>query len=114
MNLLPVTNNSSCSCCSPKGGDEHGSSSATINLSNSQENTMSESLKVSIDGMTCGHCVASVTEEISSIEGVEKVDVDLNAGGISTATITSSKPIDETAVGEAVAEAGYTLVSNNG
>lgn len=105
MTNLPVTNNSSCGCCSPKEG--------SASVETTKENTMSETLKVSIDGMTCGHCVSSVTEEISAIEGVEKVDVDLNAGGISTATITSSKPIDEAAVGEAVAEAGYTLVSNN-
>lgn len=109
MTNLPVTNNSSCGCCSPKD-----STKTEITVTETKENTMSESLKVNIDGMTCGHCVASVTEEISAIEGVEKVDVDLNAGGISTATITSSKPIDESAVGEAVAEAGYTLVSNNG
>ncbi|WP_035745145.1 heavy-metal-associated domain-containing protein [Haematomicrobium sanguinis] len=68
---------------------------------------------VSISGMTCGHCVASVTEELTAIEGVENVSVNLNQGGVSEATITSSSEIDPAAIGEAVAEAGYTLVSNN-
>lgn len=68
---------------------------------------------ISIDGMTCGHCVAAVTEEISAIDGVSKVDVDLNAGGISTATIASAGPISEATISEAVAEAGYTVVGNN-
>ncbi|HXD28169.1 MAG TPA: heavy-metal-associated domain-containing protein [Arthrobacter sp.] len=68
---------------------------------------------LNIDGMTCGHCVASVTEELTAIEGVTTVDVDLNAGGISTARIESTGPINEATLSEAVAEAGYTVVGNN-
>lgn len=68
---------------------------------------------LNIDGMTCGHCVASVTEELTAIEGVTTVDIDLNAGGISTARIESSGPISEATLSEAVAEAGYTVVAND-
>ncbi|WP_323959803.1 heavy metal transporter [Arthrobacter sp. JZ12] len=68
---------------------------------------------VSISGMTCGHCVSSVTEEISAIEGVQNVTVDLNKGGISTATVTSETELDPEQIGEAVAEAGYVVVSND-
>lgn len=68
---------------------------------------------LSIDGMTCGHCVAAVTEEITGIDGVSRVDIDLNAGGISTATVESTGPISEATLSEAVAEAGYTVVGNN-
>jgi copper chaperone len=68
---------------------------------------------VSISGMTCGHCVSSVTEEISAIEGVRDVTVDLNKGGISTAVVTSENDIDPEQIGEAVAEAGYVVVSND-
>ena len=49
------------------------------------------STTVNVSGMTCGHCVSSVSEELESLAGVEAVDVDLNAGGISTVTITSSQ-----------------------
>jgi copper chaperone CopZ len=68
---------------------------------------------VSVSGMTCGHCISSVSEEIESLAGVERVDVDLNAGGISTVTITSSQELSPAEIGEAVAEAGYLVVANN-
>ncbi len=49
------------------------------------------STTVNVSGMTCGHCVSSVSEELEALAGVEEVDVDLNSGGISTVTITSSR-----------------------
>jgi copper chaperone len=60
-----------------------------------------------VTGMTCHHCVASVTEEISEIGGVHEVDVDLTSGQV---TVTSDEPLDEGAVQAAVTEAGYELV----
>lgn len=65
---------------------------------------------LAIDGMTCGHCVASVTEELSSVAGIQSVDVRLNAGGTSQVTVTSTAELDPTAVLAAIDEAGYTLV----
>lgn len=62
-----------------------------------------------VTGMTCGHCVASVTEEIQEIAGVRQVDVDMVAGGTSTVTVTSDQPLADDAVHAAVAEAGYQL-----
>ena len=59
-----------------------------------------------VTGMTCGHCVASVTEEISEIPGVESVDVVLDSGAV---TVTSSQPLEQQAVRAAVEEAGYQL-----
>lgn len=70
-----------------------------------------ETTTVAISGMTCGHCVASVAEELKALPGVEAVDVELNAGGTSRATITSQARLDRRQVGEAVAEAGYQVVS---
>merc|ERR1711881_293824 len=49
---------------------------------------------VLVAGMTCSHCVSSVTEELSAIDGVESVAVDLNAGGISRVTIHSATRIE--------------------
>jgi copper ion binding protein len=57
-------------------------------------------------GMTCGHCVNSVTEEVSAVPGVSAVDVDLESGGL---TVSSDAPVDEAAVRAAVEEAGYSL-----
>ena len=65
---------------------------------------------VSITGMTCGHCVSAVKSELSGLPGVETVDVDLVNGGTSTATISSSTPLDAASIDDAVAEAGYTVV----
>ena len=65
----------------------------------------------SVTGMTCSHCVAAVTEEVSRLDGVSSVDVDLNAGGDSRVTVTSAAPLPIEAVREAVDEAGYTLAS---
>ena len=63
----------------------------------------------SVSGMTCGHCAASVTEEIQEIAGVDEVAVELVAGGTSTVTVTSREPLDDETVRTAVAEAGYQL-----
>ena len=62
-----------------------------------------------VTGMTCEHCVAAVTEELSALEGVDSVAVDLVAGGTSTVTVESAVPLDPAAVAEAIDEAGYAL-----
>jgi copper chaperone CopZ len=57
-------------------------------------------------GMTCGHCVTAVTEEVSALPGVTAVDVDLAGGGL---TVTSDAPVEDSAVRAAVEEAGYEV-----
>jgi copper chaperone CopZ len=64
-----------------------------------------------VSGMTCGHCVSSVTEELTGITGVHSVAVALDPQGISTVTVESARPLELSAVDAAVTEAGYTLVS---
>jgi copper ion binding protein len=61
-----------------------------------------------VTGMTCGHCVASVQEEVGAIAGVSGVEVVLETGAV---TVTSESPLDTAAVQAAVEEAGYELVS---
>lgn len=70
-------------------------------------------ITLKIDGMTCGHCVSSVTEELSAVTGVSNVEVALSAGGTSTATVTTDTAIENSVLEAAVAEAGYSLVSVN-
>jgi copper ion binding protein len=60
-----------------------------------------------VQGMSCGHCVNSVQSEVSAIDGVTAVDVDLTTGQV---TVTSDTPIDTNAVTAAVEEAGYEIV----
>ena len=67
---------------------------------------MSDTKQFTVTGMTCGHCVASVTEEVQEVPGVEDVGVVLETGSL---TVTSSQPVDEGAIRTAVEEAGYQL-----
>ena len=66
----------------------------------------------SVTGMTCGHCTAAVTEELAKLPGVREVSIDLNAGGTSAVHVTSESVLEETAVREAVDEAGYELAAS--
>ena len=59
-----------------------------------------------VTGMTCAHCVASVTEEVQEIAGVSDVAVDLATG---RPAVTSEQPVSDAAVRAAVEEAGYQL-----
>jgi copper ion binding protein len=59
-----------------------------------------------VTGMTCAHCVASVTEEVSEVAGVTRVDVDLETGALQ---VTADRTIPDEAVRAAVEEAGYQL-----
>ena len=61
-----------------------------------------------VTGMTCGHCVAAVTEEVSAVPGVTAVDVDLASGRV---TVTADAEPDPASLAAAVDEAGYTLVT---
>jgi copper chaperone CopZ len=67
---------------------------------------MSQTTQYTVTGMTCGHCVASVAEEVQEIPGVEHVDVVLETGAL---TVTSAEPLDDATVRAAVEEAGYQL-----
>ena len=61
-----------------------------------------------VDGMTCGHCVAAVTEELTKLEGVTDVQVDLDDGVV---TVESSQMLDVDDATAAIVEAGYELLS---
>ncbi|WP_432887589.1 heavy-metal-associated domain-containing protein [Kribbella sp. CA-245084] len=66
----------------------------------------------SVAGMTCAHCTSAVTEELRKLVGVQDVTIDLVAGGTSAVHVTSESALDETAVREAVDEAGYELAAS--
>lgn len=90
-----------CSCCS------------TASTTETQIAGSTTTQDVLVDGMTCSHCVMSVTEEITAIDDVDRVSVDLNAGGTSRVTIHSAAPIDAARVRAAVEEAGYALAGSS-
>ncbi|MFI7034119.1 heavy-metal-associated domain-containing protein [Microbispora rosea] len=60
-----------------------------------------------VTGMTCGHCVSSVKEEIGEVPGVTGVEVELATGLV---TVESDSPLDTATIRAAVEEAGYEVV----
>ncbi|MEU3344934.1 heavy-metal-associated domain-containing protein [Streptomyces sp. NPDC006700] len=58
-----------------------------------------------VTGMSCEHCAASITEEVSRIPGVAQVDVDVTAGSVSV----GGTDLDDTRLRAAIAEAGYEV-----
>ncbi|TFD81057.1 heavy-metal-associated domain-containing protein [Cryobacterium psychrophilum] len=67
----------------------------------------------SVSGMTCSHCVKSVTEELSQLKGATNVEVELVSGGVSQVTVLSIGELDRDAVAAAIDEAGYDLVAQS-
>jgi copper chaperone CopZ len=64
---------------------------------------MSDTITYTVPAMHCGHCKASVTEELAEIEGVEAVDVDLDTKLV----VVTGSGLDDAALRAAIEEAGY-------
>lgn len=69
---------------------------------------MSSKKTLQLEGMTCGHCVASVTKELNKVAGVTDVSVDLES---QSATIQAEDAVSQDQLSAAIDEAGYKLVS---
>jgi copper chaperone CopZ len=65
---------------------------------------MSQIREYTVNGMTCDHCVLSVTEEVTDVAGVEGVDVELSSG-----RLVVRGDADDAAIRAAVIEAGYEV-----
>ena len=64
---------------------------------------MSDTLEYTVSGMSCGHCELAVKEEVSAVEGVESVDVDLTTKLVKV----RGEGLDDAAIRAAIDEAGY-------
>ncbi len=69
---------------------------------------MSTTTILTVDGMTCGHCVNAVQTEVGKLDGVTDVAVDLTSGQV---TIVAESTPDPAALQEAIEEAGYEVRS---
>ncbi len=67
---------------------------------------MSVTTTYTVTGMTCGHCAQAVTTELTALDGVDDVRVDVAGGAV---TVTSAAPLPVDDVRAAVDEAGYEL-----
>jgi copper chaperone len=57
-------------------------------------------------GMTCGHCVSAVINELGALDGVTSVSVNLAPGGTSSVTVAAPRPLTDVEVAAALDEAG--------
>lgn len=99
----------SCGC----GNDSEQQTDAPVSAhatSTTATSTTATTTDYLVQGMTCGHCVASVTEELTALDGVQSVAVELDAAGASRVTVAANAPLSIDAVRAAVDEAGYSLV----
>jgi copper chaperone len=69
---------------------------------------MSVTTTYTVSGMTCAHCAQAVTGELTALDGVADVQVDVASGAV---TVTSAEPLPEEQVRAAVDEAGYELAA---
>ncbi|MFH8804643.1 heavy-metal-associated domain-containing protein [Streptomyces sp. NPDC017936] len=86
------------SCCTPDGSCSTGTATA--------EATEGTTTVYNVSGMTCGHCKATLTQEIGALDGVLAVDVDLETGQVA---VTSSGEPDDALLAKVVDDAGYEL-----
>ena len=64
---------------------------------------MDETITYLVAGMSCGHCRAAITAEVSAVAGVDTVEVDLDTKRVRI----SGESLDDSALVAAIDEAGY-------
>ena len=103
--LLPMAGTSGCACCAGEP--------TTTTTTRTPEETPMNTQTFPVTGMTCGHCVGAVTDELRQLPGVTDVNVELVAGGESSVTVASQTPLTDEQVAAALDEAGaYQLASH--
>jgi copper chaperone len=73
-----------------------------------ENNATDHSREYLVKGMTCSHCVMSVTEEVEQVPGVDAVDVDLESGRVRV----RGEGFSDEAIREAVDDAGYEVAAS--
>ncbi|WP_348272975.1 heavy-metal-associated domain-containing protein [Arthrobacter crystallopoietes] len=101
-NLPLIQASAGCACCSPRGNN-----AAEPAVAVDAADTRHRSTQFKVAGMTCGHCVAGVSEKLGRLEGIADVAVDLVSNGDSTVTVYGTENISLVALRAAVSEAGY-------
>lgn len=64
--------------------------------------------KLYVDGLACPFCAYGVEKKVGGLDGVEKIDIDID-GGIVAVTLADGATLDEATAKQAVDEAGFTL-----
>jgi copper chaperone CopZ len=91
---LPLASSSAgCDCCSPQAP--------------AGPTTAAQDADYGLEGLTCGHCAASVEKAVSAVDGVDSAAVELVPGGLSRLRVSGT--VADAAVRDAVTSAGYSL-----
>jgi copper chaperone CopZ len=112
INEIPLTaiGGTGGGCCGGGScGCGHGEAAQSTATSTSAVSADAVTTDYLVTGMTCSHCVSSVTEELSALAGVAGVRVDLHANGVSRVTVDSDARLDVDDVRDAILDAGYRL-----
>jgi copper chaperone len=67
---------------------------------------MTNQVTLQVQGMSCGHCVKSIENSVGAIEGVEKVNVQLNDG---TVDVEFNNKVDVQKITDTIEDQGYTV-----
>ncbi len=62
---------------------------------------------VKVKGMSCQHCVMSVTKALKAVAGIGEVDINLQTGEV---TYTETKPVDPAMVRQAITMTGFEVL----
>ena len=105
------TDGGDCGCggCGCGSGTDAVNSAETVTEVSTTEAPKEPSMTTNtyaVTGMTCGHCAGAVSSELKVLDGVTDVSVDVVAGGTSSVTVTSDRPLDPDQVAAALDEAG--------
>jgi copper chaperone len=73
---------------------------------------MSNDMTLLVEGMTCQHCVGSVTTAVTALPGVQSVSIELVPEGRSALRVETAEELSRDTLVDAVAEAGYTVVDD--
>jgi copper chaperone len=65
-------------------------------------------VEITVKGMTCGHCAATVTKALEALPGVSQVQVDLSKGRV---TFAAANPIAQEELARVIKAAGYEMVA---
>src|SRR5579875_2665041 len=93
--ITDVSATGGCACggaCGHDGAHEHGA----------HEQVSAAGQTFGVTGMTCDHCIRHVTEELTALDGVEAVHVDLKPGAVSSVVVTAARPLGVDEVRDAV------------
>jgi len=66
-----------------------------------------ENITLNVKGMSCGHCVKAVEGSVGSLEGVQEVKVNLEAGQVSVAFDDAKVTVDQ--IKETIDDQGYDV-----